>query len=83
MCVHSLFECPANKGLISLDHCKCVPGRRKRMHAPGRRTRTHAPGRKMDNVNALLVPGRRALMIKLPRFNIPINIVNKIAGYDI
>ena len=33
--------------------------------------------------NALLVPGRRTWMIKLPPFKNPNSIVNKIAGYDI
>ena len=31
----------------------------------------------------LLVPGKRAQMIKLPPFKDPINIVTLIAGYDI
>ena len=30
----------------------------------------HARGRKTDNVIALVVPGRRAWMIKLPQFKI-------------
>ena len=52
-------------GLISLDHCKrCVPGRWKRACVPGKKIN--------DNVNALLVPGRRALMIKLPRLKSPL-----------
>ena len=50
---------------------------------PGRTAWTRAPSRKTDNVNALLVPGRRARTIKLPQFKNLISIVNKIAGYDI
>ena len=50
---------------------------------PGRRTWTHAASRKTDNVHALLVPGRRAWMIKLPQFKNHISIVNKLAWYDI
>ena len=44
---------------------------------------TCVPGRKTDNVNALLVPSKRARTIKLPWLKNPSNIVNKIAGYDI
>ena len=40
-----------------------------------------ARSRKTDNMNALLVPGRRMYTIKLPQFKNPISIVNTIAGY--
>ena len=48
-----------------------------------RRTWMRACGRKTDNVNPLLVPGRRAWMINVPELKNPISIVNKIAGYNI
>ena len=63
---------------FSITKCKTIEHR-----VPGRRTWTLAPSRKTDNVNALLVPGKRAWMIKLSWFKNPISIVNKIAGYDI